>query len=294
MLISKVLWQIHDALRNDVELHFGGAQQPLALRFGTGQPLSYQALSNPGQLDEGAQALRLEARADGWQLANGQRLPSAPVTLALTAHVLQYDPAGGPSRLYDHHGQLLRQLDFSLPALRVNSRLQLQPLGEGQLLAIQSGYPPFVVELSDGRISRALVAESDQPLAMAQGLSDGHVLAVHDTGAGDGELFIWQPPHLPAAVAVLAAQLASRSGESSADYTSRLSGISAGYCGRVYPLHYDNISGVYSLEWQGAEVTLVVAAHARPGRQQRLELCGSLHPLGTDQLELRDISLRAR
>ena len=25
MLISKVLWQVHDALRNDVELHFGGA-----------------------------------------------------------------------------------------------------------------------------------------------------------------------------------------------------------------------------------------------------------------------------
>lgn len=185
-------------------------------------------------------------------------------------------------------------LAAALPALKADSQLQLQPLGTNQLLAIQSGYPPFVVDLATGHINRALVAESDQPLVMAQGLADGTVLTVHDSGTGDGELFIWLPPRLPTAVAALVDQLAPRPGESSSDYASRLTGISAGYCGRVYPLHYDSSSGVYSLDWHGAEITLVVPAHARPGQQQRLELCGSLHPLAAEQLELRNISLQLR
>ncbi len=240
------------------ELHFAGEQPALALSFGRGQPLAYQPLVNPSR-------------------------PEAP-------------------------NQAPRQFDFALPPLQADSQLQLQSLGANQLLAVQRGYPPFVVELPagvverptdvvekpTGRISRALVAESDQPLVMALGLADGTVLTTHDSGTGDGELFIWQPPRLSAAVVALVDQLAPRSGESSSAYTSRLAGISAGYCGRVYPLHYDSGSGVYSLDWQGAEVTLVVPAHARPGRQQRLELCGTLHPLAADQLELRAISLQAR
>lgn len=249
-----------------------------------------ELLSNRGDL-------LLEADNGNLQISLGAhryQRPATPRTLAHGNWLIQYDPQQTLVQLYDlSSGQLLRTLNFELPAVTANPHMALAMVGDYQLLVTLSGYPPFVANLPDGELAQVLVAESDQPLQQVLAMDDGSVLSVHDSrdGQSDGELFIWEPQQLAAEVAALIPQLPPTADEAPLAYVERLANLSAPYCGRVFPLNYDAQAGIYSVEWQGAEVDIVVQPHSRPPRGKRLYLCGTLHAVTADQLELRAITL---
>ena len=222
-------------------------------------------------------------------------LPSAAVTLAHGDYLLQYSPKLLTMTIHDRDGRLLRELSFDLPPLVAEPRLQLSPLASDELLLTISGYPPAVLQLPDGMFKRVLVAETDQPLASSHGLADGTVLSVYDSGGeGDAELFVWEADPQPPELKALLEALPPRSDEIATAYVERLANLSLPYCSRVYPLNYDPETGLYSVEWQGAEVAIVIPPHSRTPRARHLQLCGSLHAITSDLLELRDISLESR
>lgn len=222
-------------------------------------------------------------------------LPAAAVTLAHGDYLLQYQPQQLKMAIHDRDGRLLRELSFDLPPLVAAPRLQLSPLASDELLVTISGYPPAVLQLPDGVLKRVLVAETDQPLASSHGLADGTVLSVHESGGeGDAELFVWEADPQPPELKALLEALPPRSDEAATAYVERLANLSLPYCSRVYPLNYEPQTGLYSVEWQGAEVAIVIPPHSRAPRARYLQLCGTLHAITSELLELRDISLESR
>lgn len=289
---AAISWQLGQGLLQPVD---GGPQLLFSL---TGEGLITSQQLPPSVAEQQSSRHDLLLAGDAQQvsiLGTSHRLPAAAVTLAHGDYLVQYQPQQLQLTLYGLDGQRQGELNLDLPALVAQPQLQVAPLGRDQLLLTISGYPPAVLQLPQGQLTRVLVAETDQPLVSSHALADGTVLTIHDSGGeGDAELFVWEADPQPAALKTLLEALPPRSDEAATAYVERLAQLSTPYCSRVYPLNYEPQTGLYSVEWQGAEVAIVVPAHSRAPRARYLRLCGTLHAITSELLELRDISLESR